>query len=145
MSSCFSWRISTRKWEAQEWQKFRPKFKNGHLKLITALSFTVNISVFIFLSKLTYVSYFFLCEINVLLFLVLNFSEYQSIVTFWKIILNMKSWNAFLFGKFYYEKVWASSLHFITMDRGAWQAVVHRVAKRQTWLKQLSTKHQLSW
>ena len=25
------------------------------------------------------------------------------------------------------------------MDRGAWQATVHRVAKSQTWLKQLST------
>ena len=25
------------------------------------------------------------------------------------------------------------------MDRGAWQAIVHRVAKSQTWLKQLST------
>ena len=27
------------------------------------------------------------------------------------------------------------------MDRGAWQAIVHRVAKSQIWLKQLSTAH----
>ena len=26
------------------------------------------------------------------------------------------------------------------MDRGAWRAIVHRVAQNQTWLKQLSTK-----
>ena len=26
----------------------------------------------------------------------------------------------------------------IPMDRGAWRAMVHRVAKHQTWLKQLS-------
>ena len=28
------------------------------------------------------------------------------------------------------------------MDRGAWQATVHRVTKSQTRLKQLSTTHQ---
>ena len=29
------------------------------------------------------------------------------------------------------------------MDRGSWQAVVHSVAKSQTWLKQLNTQHAL--
>ena len=33
----------------------------------------------------------------------------------------------------------------IPMDRGAWPAPVHRVAKRQTWLKPLSTQHTTAW
>ena len=47
-------------------------------------------------------------------------------------------------GKILWRRAWQSTPVFLLenpMDRGAWQAIVHRVTKNQTQLKQLCTKH----
>ena len=47
-------------------------------------------------------------------------------------------------GKIPWKRVWQPTPVFLpgnAVDRGAWQATVHRVAESRTWLKRLSTQH----